>query len=1204
MPADGIVCLWSMSCLLDESNDAAFEDDEDEGSDADSAPEQPADTTTDNSSVPDEDGEDEDRPARLLARCAGHTAPVRVVRWSPGGRFLASGGDDGLIKLWERREALSVRAGIGESDEAANHENWVAAVALQGHRMEVQGLAWSPCGGMLASCALDSKVLVWRLAPGGAGLRAEASAAEAAALGAVVEAPSRTQSAPVSTLTLREPSAVLAGHDSFVRGVAWDPSGLLLASLGDRDGVRLWRLAVDGTADQAAEEGDEEEAEEAEAASGTPSRDGARSEDAGGSRGIAGVFAALTAQRGDDDAAGTRVGSPLWSQAASATHLFGDGVEARMALRLSWSPDGDTLACPAGFSSPRFVAPMLGRGDGSVRHQMVGHAGAVTASVFAPRGWAVGGSNASLLATGDDSGEIAVWSEGRPRPVAVLAGAFSAPVSDAAWGHGAQVLLACGLDGAVVAVDLRLAGAGSPLGLAESRAWAAGRRLRARRSASGEAAGMLAAAVGMRGMPPAAYVDSDDASTRTPDGWDAVLPRHRRVRAQADNASVSWARWRRSAGRAEHQVEVSPQLLLGSDAAGRKRIRPRLVVVDDGEDRRRLDAAVEAARRSLDDALALHARRGGPSWWLATPVRPVAAAAPATPGGADAGSTPSGTGAAGRAKRPRPPEWAERAVLAVSPPSGDPAAFAMNARMRRPPVMPAARQGSAPQLAMLPPAPRPATQQVVSDGARPARRARLEPELVAAPASVVAAAPSDAQRAPSGPGGDAAAGPMAGVALAAQAGPLVVASVRLAGAALPHSKTVRAALAPADAQPAPSSSSSSSSSSSPSSDVAGPADVEAPRPSLLALVAAHSSNEGGLSAWIASGDAGTAPPGTLCSVAAPHAAKAASATVWVSTLQCRRRSGADWIARVPGSVSAVAGVDAGADGAVVAAGTAEGSVTLLGSAGQMLCPPLLLDASVVGMHLQQLGPGVEGWWGTPAGPGRPVDARLALVVVTSDGTLRGFALGRPGAGEGLAARSVVRCRLARELLAAGSAVSRITVLAGGEPALVTTRPDLGTGAAAAWDATSETWRMLGGADALLSRSVAALVGAGWEDPAGTEGEGAAAGWARGAVTLAGRSGGSAGLMDAMRDAEAMQRAAAAVGDEEGARRWQLLEASLVSRCDDAGRAAAMCASLLQEGKGGDVTPWAKQVLRALSQGPPRVRQAAEAALDAAMHGGE
>ncbi|KAA8544230.1 hypothetical protein F0562_022242 [Nyssa sinensis] len=146
---------------------------------------------------------DESTP-KLLATLRDHFGSVNCVRWAKHGRYVASGSDDQVILVHERKPGSgTTEFGSGEPPDV---ENWKVSMTLRGHTADVVDLNWSPDDSTLASGSLDNTVHVWNMSDG------------------------------ICT-------AVLRGHSSLVKGVAWDPIGSFIASQSDDKTVIIWRTS-------------------------------------------------------------------------------------------------------------------------------------------------------------------------------------------------------------------------------------------------------------------------------------------------------------------------------------------------------------------------------------------------------------------------------------------------------------------------------------------------------------------------------------------------------------------------------------------------------------------------------------------------------------------------------------------------------------------------------------------------------------------------------------------------------------------------------------------------------------------------------------------------------------------------------------------------------------------------------------------------
>src|SRR5579862_340727 len=71
-----------------------------------------------------------------------HAYDVLALAWSPNGKYLATGGLDGLVKVWELAMGACIQA-------------------YRGHTMPVLDIAWNTMGTLLASGGGDEMVQVW-----------------------------------------------------------------------------------------------------------------------------------------------------------------------------------------------------------------------------------------------------------------------------------------------------------------------------------------------------------------------------------------------------------------------------------------------------------------------------------------------------------------------------------------------------------------------------------------------------------------------------------------------------------------------------------------------------------------------------------------------------------------------------------------------------------------------------------------------------------------------------------------------------------------------------------------------------------------------------------------------------------------------------------------------------------------------------------
>jgi WD40 repeat protein len=156
---------------------------------------------------------------------ASHQQTVRIVAWSPDGRYLASGGDDGQLLVWGTdgvvhqrvvyQAAVTALAWSPESERlvmgAANQVTFLTALTgtvlasfPHEHLATVTSLAWTAHNQQqVVSGALDQRAIVWQT-------------------------------------TLYQPQTIFTRHTAPIESVTWASDGTTIASSSQGGVVRVW----------------------------------------------------------------------------------------------------------------------------------------------------------------------------------------------------------------------------------------------------------------------------------------------------------------------------------------------------------------------------------------------------------------------------------------------------------------------------------------------------------------------------------------------------------------------------------------------------------------------------------------------------------------------------------------------------------------------------------------------------------------------------------------------------------------------------------------------------------------------------------------------------------------------------------------------------------------------------------------------------
>jgi len=210
------------------------------------------------------------RLVRCQARLEGHQGPIACLAVSRNNDLIASGGNDGTVRLWSGATAAMLHV-------FAQHKDWVTCLALSadgrrlasggpdgqvclwavaerkldamltGHEGAVRCLAFTPDGQQLLSGGDDRRLRLWDASAGRplAALEGHVDAICSLAVslqGQWAASGSYDNNARLWRLPDGQPEATLRGHKGLINCLAFTPSGELLATGSKDRSIMLWNV--------------------------------------------------------------------------------------------------------------------------------------------------------------------------------------------------------------------------------------------------------------------------------------------------------------------------------------------------------------------------------------------------------------------------------------------------------------------------------------------------------------------------------------------------------------------------------------------------------------------------------------------------------------------------------------------------------------------------------------------------------------------------------------------------------------------------------------------------------------------------------------------------------------------------------------------------------------------------------------------------
>jgi WD40 repeat protein len=154
----------------------------------------------------------------------GHSGPLTSIAFSPNGRFLASGGADQVVKVWNI-------ASKSEQHSFRGHSDWVTSVAF------------AKDGRAIVSASVDHSVLLWRFVEDEAthvGHTRQVTAVAVSNDGKMIASASEDRTVRLWNSATGIESHILVGHAGKITALAIAPDGRHIATAAQDRKIKIW----------------------------------------------------------------------------------------------------------------------------------------------------------------------------------------------------------------------------------------------------------------------------------------------------------------------------------------------------------------------------------------------------------------------------------------------------------------------------------------------------------------------------------------------------------------------------------------------------------------------------------------------------------------------------------------------------------------------------------------------------------------------------------------------------------------------------------------------------------------------------------------------------------------------------------------------------------------------------------------------------